>query len=99
MESNFVISVVEPLGAIKELILWHDNSGYNPSWFIETVRVRDLKFKKEYNFLIYDWISYRFGKDTKLRCSVCSEAEYQSQTAVKRWNQLYSLLNDVWWFR
>ena len=36
------------LGALKELVLGHDNSGLNPNWHCEVVSVTDLATKVTY---------------------------------------------------
>ena len=33
----FVLVMKESIGPLKEITLEHDNSGNNPSWFVETV--------------------------------------------------------------
>jgi len=55
--NGFVLITDEPLGSLKEITLEHDNSGDNPSWFVETVVIRDRQTEEKWVFPINRWLA------------------------------------------
>jgi len=53
----FVIATDQQLGALKKIIIWHDNSGTSPNWYLRRVCVKDLQTDVSYHFLSDDWLS------------------------------------------
>lgn len=41
-KESFVLKFPTSLGKLHHLHVWHDNSGSDPSWFLESVTVTDL---------------------------------------------------------
>ena len=54
---GFVLITNESLGCLKEITLEHDNSGDNPSWFLETVVIRDRQTEEQWVFQINRWLA------------------------------------------
>ena len=54
---GFVLITNESLGSLKEITLEHDNSGDNPSWFVETVVLRDRQTEEQWVFPINRWLA------------------------------------------
>ncbi|XP_029950415.1 polycystic kidney disease protein 1-like 2 [Salarias fasciatus] len=57
----FVLSTPFPLGDIQSLRLQHDNSGGNPSWYINKVTIQDLQTRLVWHFLCGCWLSVDRG--------------------------------------
>ncbi|KAL9954039.1 hypothetical protein ACROYT_G041527 [Oculina patagonica] len=55
--NGFVLITNEPLGSFKEITLGHDNSGDNPSWFVEAVVIKDRQTEERWVFPINRWIA------------------------------------------
>ena len=55
--NGFVLITNESLGTLKEITLEHDNSGDNPSWFVETVVIRDRQTDERWVFPINRWLA------------------------------------------
>ena len=55
--NGFVLITNESLGALKEITLEHDNSGDNPSWFVEAVVIRDRQTEERWVFPINRWLA------------------------------------------
>jgi len=55
--NGFVLITNESLGSLQEIALEHDNSGDNPSWFVETVIIRDRKTEEQWVFSINRWLA------------------------------------------
>ena len=55
--NGFVLSTNESLGSLKTITLEHDNSGDNPSWFVETVVIRDRQTEEQWVFPINRWLA------------------------------------------
>ena len=49
---GFVLVTSQSLGTLKEITLEHDNSGNNPSWFVETVVIKDRQTEERWMFSI-----------------------------------------------
>lgn len=43
---SFVLKFPTSLGKLHHIHIWHDNTGKDPSWFLETVTITDLKTNK-----------------------------------------------------
>ena len=55
--NGFVLITNESLGCLKEITLEHDNTGDNPSWFVETVVIRDRQTEQQWVFPINRWLA------------------------------------------
>ena len=55
--NGFVLTTNESLGSLKEITLEHDNAGDNPSWFVETVVIRDRQTEEQWVFPINRWLA------------------------------------------
>jgi len=55
--NGFVLTARESFGTLKEITLEHDNSGDNPSWFVETVVIRDRQTEEQWAFPINRWLA------------------------------------------
>ncbi|KAF6078991.1 hypothetical protein HJG60_015036 [Phyllostomus discolor] len=53
----FLLSTLFPLGELRSLRLWHDNSGDQPSWYVSRVLVHDLVMDRKWYFLCNSWLS------------------------------------------
>ena len=54
--NGFVLITNESLGSLREIALEHDNSGDNPSWFVETVIIRERQTEEQWVFSINRWL-------------------------------------------
>ena len=54
---GFVLVTSQTLGTLKEITLEHDNSGDNPSWFVETVVIKDRQTEQRWMFSINRWLA------------------------------------------
>ncbi|XP_047565947.1 polycystic kidney disease protein 1-like 2 [Lutra lutra] len=57
----FLLSTMFPLGELRSLRLWHDNSGDRPSWYVSRVLVHDLAKDRKWHFLCNSWLSIDVG--------------------------------------
>nr|XP_054308741.1 polycystic kidney disease protein 1-like 2 [Pongo pygmaeus] len=57
----FLLSTLFPLGELRSLRLWHDNSGDRPSWYVSRVLVYDLAMDRKWYFLCNSWLSINVG--------------------------------------
>ena len=55
--NGFILIINEPLGTLMEITLEHDNAGENPSWFVETVTIRDRQVEEQWIFPINRWLA------------------------------------------
>ena len=59
--NGFVLVMAETIGTLKEITLEHDNLGDNPSWFVETVVIRDRQTEERWVFPINRWLALEKG--------------------------------------
>ncbi|KAK2869533.1 hypothetical protein Q7C36_001404 [Tachysurus vachellii] len=52
----FILSTPFPLGELKDIKLWHDNTGGDPDWFLQKVTVQDLQTRQVWHFLCNSWL-------------------------------------------
>lgn len=53
----FLLAVPHSLGKLKQLRIWHNNKGSNPSWFLQRVMVRDLQTDTKTWFVNLRWLA------------------------------------------
>ena len=54
---GFILITNGSLGTLKEITLEHDNSGDSPSWFVETVVIRDRQTEEKWVFPVNRWLA------------------------------------------
>ena len=54
---GFVLVTNRSLGKLTQISLEHDNSGKNPSWFVETVVIRDRQTEERWVFPLNRWLA------------------------------------------
>ncbi|XP_051024689.1 polycystic kidney disease protein 1-like 2 isoform X2 [Acomys russatus] len=57
----FLLSTLFPLGDLRSLRLWHDNSGDRPSWYVSRVLVYEPVMDRKWYFLCNSWLSIDVG--------------------------------------
>ncbi|KAM5297461.1 LOW QUALITY PROTEIN: polycystin-1-like protein 2 [Glossophaga mutica] len=57
----FLLSTLFPLGELRSLRLWHDNSGDQPSRYVSQMLVHDLAMDRKWYFLCNSWLSIDVG--------------------------------------
>ncbi|KAK3737773.1 hypothetical protein QZH41_012212 [Actinostola sp. cb2023] len=53
----FLLAVPRSLGKLKQLRIWHNNKGDDPSWFLQRVMIRDLQVDKKTWFVNLRWLA------------------------------------------
>ncbi|XP_078257383.1 polycystin-1 [Rhinoraja longicauda] len=59
----FQVEMDANLGEIWKIRIWHDNTGLDPSWYLEHVAVWDKQTDNLYYFLAQDWLSVENEKN------------------------------------
>ncbi|KAG1652539.1 Polycystic kidney disease protein 1-like 2 [Nymphon striatum] len=56
---SFVMTTKGPLGNLRYLRIWHDNSGKGKkaSWYLDFIVIRDVHTGKKYEFLAHKWFA------------------------------------------
>ena len=54
---GFVLVTNRSLGRLTQISLEHDNSGDNPSWFVETVVIKDRQTEERWMFPLNRWLA------------------------------------------
>ncbi|XP_073715481.1 polycystin-1-like protein 2 isoform X1 [Misgurnus anguillicaudatus] len=53
----FLLTTPYSLGEVQSIRLWHDNTGDNPSWFVNSVMIQDMETGQKWHFLCSSWLS------------------------------------------
>ncbi|XP_064606461.1 LOW QUALITY PROTEIN: polycystin-1-like [Liolophura sinensis] len=56
-QDTFLVAHDTNLGKLWKVVIWHDNAGLSPSWYLIQVVVRDLQTDHRYLFLGECWLS------------------------------------------
>ena len=54
---RFVFHLDNSLGNLIKIEIWHDNSGKNPSWFLDQVRIVDESTGEKWDFFHHSWLA------------------------------------------
>ncbi|KAM6223807.1 polycystin-1-like protein 2 [Rhynchocyon petersi] len=82
----FLLSTLFPLGDLRSLRLWHDNSGSQPSWYVSRVLVHDLARDQKWHFLCNSWLSLHIGD-----CILDKVFPVATEQERKQFRHLFSL--------
>ncbi|VDI27906.1 Hypothetical predicted protein [Mytilus galloprovincialis] len=77
-EDWFLITSSYNIGDMVNVIVWHDNSGSSPSWFLSRIIIQDLQTKKVFNFYYDNWLGIQSGT-AKVCLSIKSGYELKQQ--------------------
>lgn len=73
--NNFTFSLPNPLGRLFKILIWHDNSGESPAWFLQQVEVEDSSTGDRFHFLANRWLALEKGS---------GEIEFEINAADKK---------------
>ena len=71
---KFYVNLAQCLGSIKQLQIWHDNSGPHPSWFLDSIIVKDVQEDQTTQFICNRWFALE-REDGKIARSIYSTSE------------------------
>ncbi|XP_066289732.1 polycystin-1-like protein 2 [Branchiostoma lanceolatum] len=82
---SFVVTCACVMGPLDYIHIWHDNSGDDPSWFLNKIIVTDVNTEQKYYFLCNKWFAVEEGDGKVERIfSVASDSE------LKRFKTIFS---------
>ena len=73
---QFLLTVPQSLGTIKEIHIWHNNAGRSPAWYLFRVLIRDLQTDSKWWFICDRWLAVEEGDgavDRKLNLATKQE--------------------------
>lgn len=68
---GFELITSRSFGPPKEITITHDNSGKNPSWFLENVIIKDKQTEEQWSFPLNRWLAVEKGDgqiEVTVRC-------------------------------
>ena len=54
---NFILALPNSLGNLTDILIWHDNKGSNPAWFLQEIVVTKQQTEEEWYFFANQWLS------------------------------------------
>ena len=54
---TFTVTLKDDIGDIYSLRIWHDNSGKDPSWYLDEIEIRDTRSGNCWKFIFETWLS------------------------------------------
>lgn len=58
---QFLLTVPQSLGRVKEIHIWHNNAGQSPAWYLFRVLIRDLQNDAKWWFVCDRWLAVEEG--------------------------------------
>ncbi|XP_035672972.1 polycystic kidney disease and receptor for egg jelly-related protein-like [Branchiostoma floridae] len=96
---SFLITTRDSLGDLREIMVWHNNAGRNPSWFLSRIMVQDLQTKKRWYFLCNSWLAIDMGdREVEKHICVATEAELHQASTLFATKAVFALQDDHLWF-
>lgn len=80
-EDWFMIRTPLPLGVVRQIHVWHDNTGVSPDWYCNKMVVYDLQTSKVYTFYVDQWLASESGEFCE---AVLAPATSEEMCDVKR---------------
>lgn len=80
-EDWFMIQTPQPLGVIKQIHVWHDNTGSSPDWYCYKMVVYDLQTIFLYTFFVEQWLALESGEFSE---AVIFPATSEDMNNIKR---------------
>ena len=59
--TSFTLLLCNDIGPLRRVRVWHDNSGKNPSWFLNTVKIYDPFTQEVKTFICFKWLAVEKG--------------------------------------
>ena len=82
----FLLTVDKPLGFVQGVRIGHDNSGIDPSWFLEDVVIMDKQKERSWTFSNSQWLALERGDGRIQRMLKTSVNDVAFKTnMMKRW--------------
>ncbi|XP_069755542.1 polycystin-1-like protein 2 [Narcine bancroftii] len=81
---GYLLTTLFPLGDLQSIRLWHDNSGSNPSWYVNRVTVLDLETDQRWSFLCNSWLAIDVGD-----CLLDKVFPVATELDLKRFSNLF----------
>ncbi|XP_041373429.1 polycystic kidney disease protein 1-like 2 [Gigantopelta aegis] len=63
-ENWFLLKTTRSLGHLRSVVIWHDNSGHQPSWYLKEIVVKDVQTEEVWHCLYDEWLSLDKGLGT-----------------------------------
>ncbi|KAK7918559.1 hypothetical protein WMY93_009843 [Mugilogobius chulae] len=74
---HFHLETELSLGEVWKIRLWHDNTGLDPSWYVQHVVVWDPQTDSMFFFLVNDWLSVENPKHGSVEKEVLASCKIQ----------------------
>ena len=55
--NNFILALPSSLGNLTDIVIWHDNKGSNPAWFLQEIVVTNQQTGENWFFFANRWLS------------------------------------------
>ncbi|XP_036427719.1 polycystin-1 [Colossoma macropomum] len=97
---DFQVETDANLGEIWKICIWHDNTGLDPSWYLQHVVVWDMQMDNMFFFVVEDWLSVENEKNSgmvqKVVLATCPQ-ELQQFGRMVRAQLLFGLREHHLW--
>ena len=97
---TFLFAIDQPIGSLVKIQVGHDNSGDNPSWFLNEICIIDIQANSRWKFPCYRWLGLEL-EDGSTTLELHSSASVKRSSDFKtefRNARTYGLANDHLWF-
>ncbi|KAL9954010.1 hypothetical protein ACROYT_G041497 [Oculina patagonica] len=96
---NFLFSVDQPIGPLVKIQVGHDNSGEDPSWFLNEISITDIQANSSWKFPCYRWLGLELEDGSTTLELYTSNVKRSNNFKTSFTNaRSYGLANDHMWF-
>ncbi|KAH9495437.1 hypothetical protein Btru_015106, partial [Bulinus truncatus] len=82
---SFLVAFNTNLGEITKILVWHDNTGLSPSWYLSHIVVQDVQTKANYTFIVNSWLSLEIENATIQKTVIAAD-----DVELKKFNHRFS---------
>ena len=95
---TFLFTVDQPIGSLVKIRIGHDNSGEDPSWFLNEISITDIQANSRWKFPCYRWLGLELVDGSTTLELHSSNAKRSSDFKTEFSNaRTYGLANDHLW--
>lgn len=95
---SFLFAVNQPLGNLVKVQVGHDNSGEDPSWFLNEISITDIQANSRWRFPCYRWLGLEL-EDGSTTVELYTSSVKRSYDFKKEFSnaRTYGLANEHMW--
>ncbi|XP_035828345.1 polycystin-1 isoform X2 [Aplysia californica] len=92
---TFYIAHDASIGEVNKVLVWHDNGGLSPSWFLSHIVVKDVQTGEKFTFLVNSWLSLEMKDGVVQKTVKSADKEELRKFRLKFSTVFHGTMSDV----